>query len=851
MDGDLSFGRWLKRRRKALDLTQDQLARQVGCAVGSIRKFESDSLLPSRELAARLAEQLAIPVEARANFIAFARDRAYAGDFSLPDHVMLVGGTFFSKLATSAPVPHYPLPVPLTPLIGRAREVAIVSTSLQRADIRLLTLLGPPGVGKTRLGLQVASGMRHLFAAGVCFVALASVDDPDMVAPAIAQALQVHEAGDRPLVERLQAYLSDKQLLLVLDNVEQVVAAAPLIARLLAGAPSLKVLSTSRAALQLYGEHEYVVPALELPDLADLPPAEALVEYAAVALFQARAQAVQPSFAVTNANASVIAAICHRLDGLPLVIELAAARSKVFSPEVLLARLDQRLALLSSGARDVPSRQQTLRGAIAWSYDLLDARRQRLFSQFGVFVGGCTLEGAEAVLSTEGQGLSDGSVISTLRPQPSVLDGLVALIDQSLVQQAAGTTPGVSAEPRFTMLETIREYALERLAEHGEEVMLRRRHAAYYLALAEQAEQGLQGSDARRWLDQLEIERDNLRVALAWSQSTTGDAMLGLRLAAALWWFWWARGYGNEGRRWLAQTLAQSEPSEPSTARAKALVAAGVLAAAMDVTAAREPLEAALAMYRELGDLLGTAFPLVLLGWLTSLDGDRMGGKAQIEAGLAQFRREPARRRWDFGRALFIAALAAMQRSDYGAARGLCEESLTVFRALGQAYGISQALNYLGDLARLQGNYTEAAARYAESLPLVRLTSVKSDLASLLHNLGYVALVQGDAMRAQALFGEGLVLQREVGHQQGIAECLAGCGAVAAAQGDGVRSAHLFGAADALCASAGGPLWPAEQAEYTRYRAVGQVQLARDVWEDAWAAGYAMTFAQAIEQALA
>ena len=850
MDADLSFGRWLKRRRKALDLTQDQLARQVGCAVGTIRKFESDSLHPSREIAARLAEQLAIPAEARANFIAFARDRARADKFSLTDQMTPIGGTYSGKPATPAPATHYPLPVPLTPLIGRAREIAIVSTSLQRADIRLLTLLGPPGVGKTRLALQVASGMRHLFAAGVCFVALASIHDPDLVAPAIAQALHVHETGDRSLVERLQAYVCDKQLLLVLDNVEHVVAAAPLIARLLAGAPALKVLSTSRTALRLYGEHEYVVPALELPDLSDLPPTEALVEYPAVALFQARAQAVQPNFAITNANAPIVAAICHRLDGLPLVIELAATRSKVFSPEVLLARLDQRLALLSGGSRDLPPRQQTLRGAIAWSYDLLDAPYQRLFAQFGVFVGSCTLEAAEAVLSTEDRP-SQASTPSTHRPQPSVLDGLIALIDQSLIQQATGTTSGVSAEPRFTMLETIQEFALERLTEHDDEEVVRQRHAAYYMALAEQAEQAFQGADSQRWLDRLETEHDNLRAALTWSQSTAGDRVLGLRLAAALWWFWWARGYGSEGRRWLSQTLAQSQLTKPSAARAKALVSAGVLAAAMDVKAAREPLETALKIYRELGDGLGTAFPLVLLGWLTSLDGDQILGQAQIKQGLATFRMEPPRCRWDFGRALFIAALAAMQRGDYDAARRLCEESLAVFRALGQAYGISQALNYLGDLARLQGNYAEAAARYAESLPFVRLTGIKSDLASLLHNLGYVALVQGDAMRAQALFGEGLVLQREIGHQQGLAECLAGCAAVAAEQGDGVWSARLFGVADAICVSAGGPVWPAEQAEYARYRSICQAQLTSEVWEGAWAEGHAMTLAQAIEHALA
>jgi tetratricopeptide (TPR) repeat protein len=538
---------------------------------------------------------------------------------------------------------------------------------------------------------------------------------------------------------------------------------------------------------------------------------------------------------------------------------LAATRSKVFTPEALLARLDQRLPLLSSGARDLPPRQQTLRSAIAWSYDLLSAAEQTLFARLGVFVGGWTLEAAEAIcvdFNSEHEQVKQGdeqSQVSILNAHVSLLDGLTSLIDQSMVQQASGVTPGVSPEPRFTMLETIREYALERLAEDGQEKVVRQRYAAYYLALAEQGERGLQGPDSRRWLDRLETEHDNLRAVLAWSQTTAGDHELGLRLAAALWWFWWARGHGGEGRHWLAQALTHQDSRDTNEAslavRAKALVAAGVLAAAMDIRAARGPLEAALAIYRTLRNHSGCALPLVLLGWLSAIDDDPAVGQGLIAEGLALFRTEPTSERWDFGRALFVAALFAMQRGDYAATRGLCEESLTIFRVLGQPYGISQALNFLGDLARLQGDYVEAAAHYAESLPLVRQAGVKSDNASLLHNLGYVALAQGDTRRAAALFGEGLSLQQEIGHQQGIAECLAGCAAVAAAKQQGERAARLFGAADALRTHAGGPVWPAEQTEYTRHQAAARGQLSSAAWEDAWAAGRALPLAQAIEEA--
>jgi tetratricopeptide (TPR) repeat protein len=514
---------------------------------------------------------------------------------------------------------------------------------------------------------------------------------------------------------------------------------------------------------------------------------------------------------------------------------------------------------------------------------LLGAVEQMLFEQLAVFAGGWTLHAAEAICALSSEHAEFVGALSnqaTLHNEFPTLNAITSLIDHSLVQQAIAVTPGGSDEPRFTMLETIREYALECLAERGEEEILRWRYAAYYLTLAEQAEQGLQGPDARRWLDRLEAEHDNLRAVLAWcleeqagKKQADQEAFeqlhslspglpiclsrfeISLRLAAALWWFWWARGHGSEGRRWLAQALAahtlDTANNQSLAVRAKALVAAGVLSATMDIQAVRQPLEAALEIYQRLDNRPGRAFPLVLLGWLSALEGDPAAGQALITEGLGLFQTEPSSRRWDFGRALFAAAMCAMQRGDYASAQAACEEALALFRALGQPYGLSQALNFLGDLARLQGDYATAAAHYRESLPLARQAGVRSDIASLLHNLGYVALAQGDARQAAALFVEGLVLQREIGHQQGIAECLAGCAAVAAVRGQAELAARLFGATDALSTPAGGSVWPAEQAEYSRHQAAAQAQLPPMVWESARAAGQAMSLAQAIGEACA
>jgi predicted ATPase len=472
---------------------------------------------------------------------------------------------------------------PLTRLIGRKQDLAAVRNALLRSEARLLTLIGPPGIGKTRLSIAVAHDIQAAFADGAYFVALAPLGDPALVLATIAQMLEVRETAGQPLLETLKRVLHARRLLLLLDNFEHLLDAAPLVVELLEACPGLKALVTSRAALHVRGERLYAVPPLLLPDLTHLPATVRLARNPAIALFVERAQAVMPDFRLTEQNAPAVAAICARLEGLPLALELAATRIKLLSPETLLARLEQRLSLLTDGARDLPPRHRTLRAAIEWSYELLDVGVQTLFCRLGVFVGGCTLDAATAVSNTTNDVLVD------------VTGGIASLLDKSLLQQVEG----MDGEARFTMLETIREYALERLEQSGEAEAVRQRHAEYCLALAEIAEPHLQQHDQLSWLDRLEREHDNLRAALRWVLD--GDAgEIGLRLAAALAEFWFIRSYRSEARGWFEAVLAHPNAAAPTPVRAKVLLAAS--SAIGSRTAIPALAEESLAISRTLGD---------------------------------------------------------------------------------------------------------------------------------------------------------------------------------------------------------------------------------------------------------
>src|SRR5215217_2338175 len=442
------------------------------------------------------------------------------------------------------------LPTQPTPLVGREREVAGVCRLLRGGGVRLLTLTGPGGMGKTRLALQVAADLVDEFEDGVFLVPLAPISDPDLVVPTVARTLDITETSGRTPEEALKDYLRNKEIVLVLDNFEQVVEAAPLVGELLSACPALKVLATSRTVLRLYGEREFTVPPLELPDPSHPQPLERLTQYEAVRLFVERAQAAKAGFSVTDENALAVAKICAHLDGLPLAIELAAVRIKLLPPQAILVRLGNRLKLLTGGARDLPERQRTLRATIEWSHELLDEGQKILFARLAVFAGGCTLEAMEAVCDAERD-----------LPLDDPIKGASSLLDKSLLRREEGSE---ESEPRFSMLETIREYAQERLEESEAAEEIRRLHAECYLALAEEAEPRLRGPEVVTSLGRLETEHDNMRAALSWSLKS-GEAELGLRLGVALLWFWSARGYWSEGARWLEESLAKGGTAEPAT----------------------------------------------------------------------------------------------------------------------------------------------------------------------------------------------------------------------------------------------------------------------------------------------
>jgi predicted ATPase len=750
------------------------------------------------------------------------------------------------------------LPAPRGPLIDRDREVVAVQKFLQREDVGVVTLTGPGGVGKTRLAVQVAAALSAHFADGVTFVPMAAVIDPAEIVPTVSRALGVAGSGRRSVEESVLDYLRPRQLLLVLDNVEQVVAAAPLATQALDAAPRLKILATSREPLHVRGEHVVHVAPLAVPDPQHLSGLDELAEVPAVALFLARAREARPDFALTVENAAAVVAICRRLDGLPLALELAAARLTVLTPQSLLQRLERRLPLLTHGARDLPPRQQTLRDTISWSYDLLREGDKRLFRRLAIFNGDFTLEAAQAVSADDDTpALPDAN-------GDIVLEGIASLVDKSLVVPDR-TGDG---QPRFRLLQTIREYAQERLRDGGELAALQRRHAVFFLSLAETVEPHLYLPERDAWLARLECAHDDLRAALAWSTTDkeTRDAPgkserslteslenseIGLRLAGALAWYWLLRGRLQEGRGWLDQMLARADGGDKSMARGKALDGAGLLALAQgDVDFARVRAEESVATFRALGDRQWLANALLLLGIIRIAQDDAATALTLLEESRTQHEAAGRPLGITFDAYLtYYLGRAAHASGDLATAQSRYEHSLALFRTIGDAVGRALALDALALMAAARGDDATAQALFAQSLPLVRTSGDRYDLAHLLIDAGTTALQRGDQARAQSLLIEGLHLWSDIGPRTGIARALAGLGGVAAATGQAERAGRLFGAASALFSPTARLLRDTGSTDIERSIAEARARLDAAAFAAGWAAGQTMTEEQAIADA--
>jgi predicted ATPase len=726
------------------------------------------------------------------------------------------------------------LPVARTPLVGRERELQAVRQLLLDPAVRLVTLTGAGGSGKTRLGLELCRELAETFGHRVYFVGLGSISDPVMVPAAIAESVGIRETGGRPFIDLLKSHFREREpspALLLLDNLEHILAASAFVVDLIEASQTLKVLVTSRSPLRVYGEHEFPVPPLALPDPHHLHSLSALIVNPSVSLFAQRAAAVKPDFQLTAENAGAVAEICSRVDGLPLAIELAAARVKMLPLSGILTRLESRLQLLTAGARDLPQRQQTLRNTIDWSYDLLNEGEQKLLRRLGVFWGGCTLEGAEAVCNTGNDLGSD------------IFDLMSSLVDKSLVQQGQQGND----EPRFRMLETIREYALERLQQSAEDAATKRAHAAYCLVLAEEGNPDLGESERAAWLARCDMEHDDFRASLDWLFQT-GDLDWGFRFCMALFRFWDMREHSEEGRARLEHIL-QLAGSEYSRERAKTSLFLGAFSTAQgDFPAATHFLQQSLSISQELDDPSGIAVSLNALAIASRDRGDHVAAQINFEQSLAYWRK--IHDRVGTARCLHNLGNVAKIRGDYARARLALAEAMQIFEQIGDGSGAAWALNQQGDVVKEQGDLAGARDLYQRALSAFRQADDRWGSARSLADLGTIACELGEQSSAYAAYRESLEIFASLEHRRGIARVLEGLACLALARGEAERALSVAAAAAHLRKTISAPLPPAEQSKLDQNLLNAWRQLGELEGQKAWNEGRAMSTEKAIQRAL-
>lgn len=862
---DVTFGALLRHLRIRAGLSQRELAAAVGYSESQISRLEQQQRQPDPTIVRTLfvtALDLDTVPELAVRLIALAetdKDAKRQADKEQRIREQVPLPTSSATLATA-------LPVPLTPLINRTRELAAVGSTLLRQDVRLLTLTGPPGIGKTRLSLQVADSVQSDFADGAAFVPLAPVHDPMQVIPTIARTLGLVESSETSL----GAALRDREMLLVLDNFEQVIEAAPSVAQLLRMAPRVKALVTSRTPLQVSGEHQYAVPVLEMPDVRNLPALHELLTYPAIQLFVERMHALRPDFALTAENAPAVVELCARLDGLPLAIELAVARSKLLTPQALLERLRRTsaLTLLVNGPSDLLAHQQTLRSTMEWSYALLDPAEQTVLRHLAVFVGGCTAAAVAVVCDNE---------------LAEVEDLLGTLVNHSLLT----FMPDHAGVTRFVMLETIREYGLEQLQKSNDLLVARRRHASYYAALAADAAPHLTGADQDRWLDDLQADEPNLEATLSWLLEH--DVETGLRCAANLHQFWLVRGFISEGRVWLARLLDRCSCQQAATSTtAWALHVAGALAyeqgdhreaelfadqslqlhrvlddqrgcvAALTLLGrvalgcgryvqAEQIFDKCLALYTQMSDLLGVAQMHKNLAQIAKDQGDFPRATALHTQALAIYRQLGHRR--GIAQVLINLSIVAYWQGAYAHAGRLAEEGLAIHRELDDRLGIAYALDMVGMIAYKLGDFDQARRDLAEGLSLFRALNEQIGTAMILHEMGLVAQAQDQHDEAMQLQQQGLAIAWSIGDQRRVAFCLEG---LANAHGatQPLLAARLFAAASALRDSLGTPVPPAERAAYDAGIVAARAYSDSVLWDRAWTEGRESPLEQVVGELL-